>query len=116
MSIGISNIKRVCVMKEISTENLIKKLNDLKQEFLNIEGWVNGSVIETARTQTKEEKPFNYLSQSIGGKTKTTYISGDNLKAFKSAASRGSRIKEIMIEISAINIQLIKRGVIDVAE
>jgi hypothetical protein len=97
-------------MKNISTDELLEKLKELKEEFMHSSCWVAGSVIETVRKQSKKEKPFYYLSQSIGGKTKTTYISADSLEAFKLATSRGNRIKEIVGKINQINIQLVKRG------
>jgi len=99
-------------MKDIGTEVLLEQLKYLKQEFLDCSCWVTGSVIETVRTQSKKEKPFYYLSQSIGGKTKTTYISANSLEAFKHATSHGNRVKEIVAEINQINIQLLKRGVL----
>jgi len=92
---------------------LLEKLNELKTELIKSPHWVAGTVIETTRKQSKKEKPFYYLSQSIKGKTKTTYIAARHLEAFKKAEAEGERIKQLMAEINRINILLIKSEVSD---
>lgn len=96
----------------IEKSELLKQLEDLKKELISIPYWINGSVIETTRKQAKKEKPFYYLSQSINGKTKTTYISATHLESFKNAANEGEKIKEILAKMNEINIQLLKKEVI----
>ncbi|MCP4486862.1 MAG: hypothetical protein GY820_06015 [Gammaproteobacteria bacterium] len=89
---------------------MLEKLKKLKQELVELPPWVAGTVIETTRKQSKTEKPFYYLSQSVKGKTKTTYIAAKHLGAFKKAEEEGGRLKQILTEINQINIQLIKSG------
>ena len=89
---------------------MIEKLKELKQELVELPHWVAGTVIETTRKQSKTEKPFYYLSQSVKGKTKTTYIAAKHLGAFKKAEAEGERLKKILAEIHGINILLIKAG------
>ena len=97
-------------MSDIKIDELLEKLDLLKQQLITTPCWVFGSVVETTRKQSNKEKPFFYLSQSVKGKTKTTYISAAKLKAFTEAAAHGERLKEILAEINQINILLIKNG------
>ena len=57
-------------MVDFDIEELLQKLNLLKQELLAIHYWTNGSVIESVRKQNNKEKPFYYLSQSLRVKIK----------------------------------------------
>ena len=104
MLISISNEE----IMSITEKELLKQLEALKKELFTIAYWVNGSVIETTRTQSTNTKPFFYLSQSIKGKTKTTYISAAQLESFKQAVIDGEKAKEILGKINNIHIQLIK--------
>jgi hypothetical protein len=97
-------------MIDFDGEELLQKLNLLKQELLAIPYWTNGSVIESVRKQNNKEKPFYYLSQSIKGKNKTTYISALKLQSFKDAVAQGEQLRIILAKINEINIQLIKGG------
>ena len=97
-------------MSSIEKWELEEKLKDLKQELLNTPYWVHGTIIESTRKQGKLQKPFYYLSQSVNGKTKTTYIAARHLDVFKKASEEGKRLKAILSEINRINIQLIKQG------
>ena len=72
--------------------------------------WVSGSVIETTRKVGEKSKPFCYLSQSVKGKNKITYISKKQLDAFSAAAAEGERIRGLLAELSLINVKLIKAG------
>jgi len=80
----------------------------LLEELLECETWITGSIIETKRIQSGKEKPFYYLSRSIGGKTKTTYLSKKDLPAFKTARGKGIKVQERLNEIIALNIKLLK--------
>ena len=67
-----------------------------------------GSIIQSSRIQSNRKAPFNYLSRSIGGKTKTTYIADNKLKLFRSAWDSGKRARQLFNEIVEINIELLK--------
>ncbi|OVE82321.1 hypothetical protein BVY04_01360 [bacterium M21] len=92
----------------------VKELKDQRDKLLTdiqrVALWVNGSVIETTRKQKGKEEPFYYLSQSIKGKNKITYISASHLERFKAAANEGLRLKVLLSELSMVNIKLIKAG------
>jgi hypothetical protein len=91
-------------------KQLLKQRAGLLKEIQKMPIWVNGSVIESIRKYQGRETPFCYLSQSIKGKNKTTYISAKDLDKFKVAAKEGLRLKELLSELNTVNIQLIKVG------
>jgi len=94
-------------------EQLRARSRELLKDFSETPFWVNGSVVETTRKTRNKEIPFYYLSQSIKGKNKITYISAAHLEHFKIAASEGAKIKLLQNELSSINIKLIKLGCCD---
>ena len=86
--------RRKCILEEVAEDPM----------------WVNGSVIESTRKVNGKEYPFYYLSQSIDGKTQTTYISAKQLDQFKDAVVEGLRVKALIAELVSINIKLLKAG------
>lgn len=86
--------RRKCILEEITEAPM----------------WVNGSVIESTRKVNSKDYPFYYLSQSIEGKTQTTYISAKQLTQFKAAVVDGLRVKKLIAELGSINIKLLKAG------
>ncbi len=76
--------------------------------------WIDGSIVESMRIQSGNEKAFNYLSRSKGGRNRKTYISGKRLEAFKRARLNGEQAKRILDDIVETNIQLLKTGENDV--
>jgi hypothetical protein len=92
---------------------LLKRRDALLKEVLNISLWVNGSVVESVRKHNNKESPFYYLSQSVKGRNKITYISTKNLKEFKASAAQGLQLKSVLYKISVLNIKLIKAGYVN---
>jgi hypothetical protein len=92
-------------MKE---KDLILRRKTLLKKLVKADTWIMGSVIETTRIQSGNEKPFYYLSRSVNGKTKTTYISKKHLNEFKEARDKGKDIQVIMDKIIEINIEILK--------
>jgi hypothetical protein len=95
--------------------NEVEKLNARRDELLKEIGeaplWVNGSVVETTRKTGGKESPFYYLSHSMKGKNKITYISAANLDRFRKAAAEGVKTRVRQHELSTINAKLIKAGI-----
>ena len=91
-------------------ENLIAQRDELLKEMCDVPLWVSGSVVETTRKVRGKVMPFYYLSHSIKGKNKITYISAADLKQFKVAAIEGDKIKRLQNDLSAVNMKLIKAG------
>jgi len=91
-------------------DKLQERRKNILAEIAEAPLWVNGSVIESTRKANGKEYPFNYLSQSIGGKTQTTYISVKQLDEFKNAVEEGLKVKKLITELGNINIKLLKGG------
>ena len=93
-----------------SVKELLNERDVLLSELMQMPLWVNGSVVESVRKYRGKASPFYYLSQSVNGKNKITYISAKQLDAFKAAAMNGQRIKDLESKLSLINIKLLKAG------
>ena len=101
-------------MTKKERESLERRREELLREVVDSPLWVNGSVVETRRKQAGKVKPFNYLSRSIRGKNKITYVSSGSLDAFKEAAAQGIRVRSLLAEAGEITIQLLKAAGRDV--
>jgi hypothetical protein len=88
----------------------IKRQTELHDELQGLLPWVHGSLIETTRKQGGKESPFYYLSQTINKKVKTTYVSAKQVEDFRQAVDRAKHAKQILQELSELNIQCIKNG------
>ena len=95
-------------MKDV--KELVDQRDALLKELMEIPLWVSGSVVESVRKYRGKKSPFYYLSQSINGKNKVTYISAKQLEDFKSASMNGQHMKDIVSKLSLVNIKLLKVG------
>jgi len=95
-------------MTKEERESLQRRREKLLKDVVDSPLWVNGSVVETRRKQAGKVKPFNYLSRSIKGKNKVTYVSSSSLDAFKKAAAQGMHVRSLLAEAGEITIQLLK--------
>lgn len=109
MRMRILNIERGAEMDDV--DKLIEQREELLSKIHDAPLWVKGSVVETTRKFRGRETPFYYLSQSIKGKNKITYISAANLDRFRKAAAEGVKMRELQHELSAMNAKLTKTGV-----
>jgi len=114
MFIGIHKLIKGMIMTDVDKlqerrKNILAEIAEIA-EIAEAPLWVNGSVIESTRKANGKEYPFNYLSQSIGGKTQTTYISAKQLDEFKKAVEEGLKVKKLIAELGNINIKLLKGG------
>ena len=109
MRIRILYTERGAEMDDV--DKLIEQREELLSKIHDAPLWVNGSVVETTRKYRGLETPFYYLSQSLKGKNKITYISAAYLDRFRKAAAEGVKMKALQHELSAINSKLIKTGV-----
>jgi len=94
-------------------QQLKQRRKELLKKLTEMPLWVNGSVVETTKKSKGKETPFYYLSQSIKGKNKITYISAHHLPAFKAAAAEGVKMKELLAKLIFINTKLIKEDSIN---
>lgn len=93
-------------MKNI--KKLMVQRDRILQQLLDVSLWVNGSIVETTKKVHGKESPFRYLSRSINGKNKITYVSERNLNAFKQAVAEGAKVKVLLAELVSVNVELIK--------
>jgi hypothetical protein len=89
-------------------KDLLAQKEQLLSKLTKNKNWIIGSIIEATRIQSGKRKPFYYLSRSLGGKTKTTYISKEQLNEFKKARELGNSIQGILNEIIEVNIKILK--------
>lgn len=95
-------------MKDI--KELLNERDVLLKELMNTPLWLNGSVVESIRKYRGKESPFYYLSQSVNGKNKITYVSARHLANFKHAADAGQNVKSLLVKLSMVNVKLLKAG------
>jgi hypothetical protein len=91
-------------------KELLRQRDVLLEELLKVPTWVNGSVVESVRKYQGKENPFYYLSQSVKGKNRITYVSAGQLEKFKAAAASGKKVKDLLYKLSVLNIRIIKAG------
>lgn len=98
-----------------SAKQLCTKRKRISQKILHPTEIIKGSLVRMARTcgkpkcrcQKGHKHISLYLSQSIKGKTRMTYIPRDMESCVKEAVRRYQEIKTKLTQISEINIQLL---------
>ena len=78
------------------------------KELIGIKEWIAGSLIVTERKQGNGMRPFRYLSRSIEGKNKITYVSEKHAGEFERLLRNGRRAEELFREISELTVKIIK--------
>ena len=69
---------------EMARERYLKELRGMG-------GWISGSLIVTERRQGSGTRPFRYLSRSIRGKNRITYVSEKHMGMFERQLKDGRR-------------------------
>jgi hypothetical protein len=92
----------------MKADNLKLEIDESLKELALLEGWITGSLIETTRNQGSGAKPFYYLSRSVKGTNKITYISARQLDSIKARLVDGIRAKELFDRIADLTIKLEK--------
>lgn len=78
------------------------------KELIGMREWVVGSLIVTGRRQGNGTRPFRYLSRSIGGKNRITYVSEKHMGVFERQLKKGKRAEWLFREISELTVSSIK--------
>jgi len=86
----------------------MQRRKELLDKLISTNDWITGSIIQSSRIQSNKKTPFNYLSRSIGGKTKTTYIASNKLNLFCNALGNGKKARQLFNEIVELNIKILK--------
>ena len=78
------------------------------RELTALPGWVTGSLVETQRTQSGTRRPFCYLSRSVGGRNRVTYVSAKQIDSFRESLRQGSRARELFERVVELTVAIIK--------
>jgi hypothetical protein len=77
-------------------------------ELAALPGWIGGSLIQTRRIQAGTAKPFRYLSRSVKGKNRITYVAADEMPAFRTALKTGQRASILFAEVCELTVAILK--------
>ncbi len=65
----------------------LKKMKMMRERYLKelrgMRQWISGSLIVTERRQGNGMRPFRYLSRSIGGRNRITYVCEKHMGIFE---------------------------------
>jgi hypothetical protein len=92
----------------------------LTRSLPDIEGLITGAVVEQGRRCGKEgcrcakgelHGPYTYVVlPRDGGRTKTVYVPAGAAEAVRSGVALSASVRRALGEISAINVELLRRG------
>lgn len=92
----------------------------LARSLPDVEGLISGAVVEQGRRCGKEgcrcargelHGPYTYVVlPRDGGRTKTVYVPAGAADAVRSGAALSASVRRMIEEISAINVELLRRG------
>lgn len=71
-------------------------------------GWVGGSLVQTRRVQSGTARPFRYLSRSVAGRNRITYVAAGELAAFRTAVKAGRRAAVLLERVSELTVAILK--------
>lgn len=77
-------------------------------ELTALPGWIGGSLIQTRRVQAGTARPFRYLSRSVGGKNRITYVAASEMTAFRAALKTGQRAGVLFAEVCELTVAILK--------
>ena len=104
----------------MTTAQLRARRRRLARSLPDVEGLIAGSVVEQGRRCGKEgcrcasgelHGPYTYVVLARqGGRTPTVYVPAAAAKAVRRGAALSGRVRGVIEEISAINVELLSRG------
>ena len=101
------------------SEKLLKKQQDLLEQIKNIGNICRGTVVLLKQTCTNkncskcksgEKHPQFYLTQSRNSKSKLTFVGNKNEKLVREWTENHKKIKQLIDNLSDINMFLLKSG------
>lgn len=78
------------------------------EELAGLQGWVVGSLVQTEREQAGARKPFRYLSRSVQGRNRITYVSEAQAQQVRQALEAGHAARELLGRVSELTMAIIK--------
>ena len=105
---------------EKSTRALRASRRSLARSLPDVEGLISGAVVEQGRRCGKEgcrctrgelHGPYTYVVlPRDGGRTRTVYVPASAAEAVRAGAALSVSVRGVIEEISAINVELLRRG------
>ena len=92
----------------MNTEGLRRRRSKCIEELAALAGWVNGSLVQTHRVQGGKPKPFRYLSRSVRGKNRITYVAAGQMPAFRVALKTGRRATALFERVCELSVAILK--------
>lgn len=92
-------------------QHLEKERQQCLEELCGLSGWALGALVETERKQAGKKRPFRYLSRSVQGKNRITYISEAQMQPLRQSLEAGRKAKELMERIADLTVAIIKASV-----
>lgn len=89
-------------------QKLERKREQCLKELCELSGWALGTLVVTERKQAGKMKPFRYLSRSVKGKNRVTYISEAQMKPLRQSLRAGRKARELMERIADLTVAIIK--------
>ena len=80
------------------------------RELAALPGWVTGSLVETERTRGRTRTAFRYLSRSVGGRNRITYVSAGQVERFRGGLRAGTRAWQLFVRIAELTVAILKAG------
>jgi hypothetical protein len=78
------------------------------EELAALPGWIGGSLVETRRVQAGVAKPFRYLSRSVRGRNRITYVAAGEMPAFRAAVKAGRRATTLFERVCERSVAILK--------
>ena len=92
----------------MKTKAMKVKREKLLNELTGLSGWVTGSLVKTERTQQGKKSPFHYLSRSLNGVNRITYVAAGNFEIFTDAVKTGKHARRLFEQVTELTIAIIK--------
>jgi len=103
-----------------TSRQLRARRRSLARSLPDVEGLIGGSVIEQGRTCGKEgcrctrgelHGPYTYVVlPRAGGRARSVYVPAAAAEAVRRGAAVSVSVRQALVEISSINIELLARG------
>ena len=95
-------------MKNTELERLKRKRSKLFEQLTRLDGWTTGSLVTTERKCNNRRYPFHYLSRSVSGSNKITYVATGELEEWKKMLHNGKKARELFDRITDLSIAILK--------
>lgn len=78
------------------------------EQLAALPGWIGGSLVQTRRVQAGAAKPFRYLSRSVRGRNRITYVAAGEMPAFRAALKAGRGATALFERVCELSVAILK--------